>query len=428
MRNRIRFETRSGVTISALNKIDSTAISAFSCLIDSSMCEEIITCTNQYSDFLNKSYKLNRRDLINFIGVLYSRGLYAGGIPVKNLWSREHGHPSIKSLMSKPKFEIIMQLLRFDNRETREFRLLTDKFALIRSIWDQFVNNCMSSYYPGQYLTIDEQLLPSKTRSPKGLIQFMPNKPDKFGVKIWMICDLESKYVLNLRPYLGACLQEHDSQGSDLLGENIVKRLSEFCYFKGHNITCDNYFTTYNLAMHLFEKKTTLIGTIKKNKRELHSSVKINKPVGTTDFFDNEKGVLFTIFQCKKKKNVTLISTLHEKAEVTDHKSKENKRKPSTIHTYNYTKCGVDSVDQMTRVYSVKYPTRRWPLQIFYNMLNLTSINAWILFKKVNNTKISRRDFLTKLVDEIISLNENNLDFDNKVRREIRKPNYVFKR
>ena len=104
MRNRIRFETRSGVTISALNKIDSTAISAFSCLIDSSMCEEIITCTNQYSDFLKKSYKLNRRDLINFIGVLYSRGLYAGGIHVKNLWSREHGHPSIKSLMSKHKF------------------------------------------------------------------------------------------------------------------------------------------------------------------------------------------------------------------------------------------------------------------------------------------------------------------------------------
>jgi len=48
---------------------------------------------------------------------------------------------------------------------------------------------------------VDEQLLPTKTRCP--FIQFMPNKPDKFGIKFWNLVDLKSKYLLNSYPYLG---------------------------------------------------------------------------------------------------------------------------------------------------------------------------------------------------------------------------------
>lgn len=55
----------------------------------------------------------------------------------------------------------------------------------------------------------------------------------------------------------------------------------------------------------------------------------------------------------------------------------------------------------MARFYSVKAPTRRWPLQIFYNILNLALINSWILYKKINRTRISRRDYIIKLIEEI---------------------------
>ena len=79
------------------------------------------------------------------------------------------------------------------------------------------------------------------------------------------------------------------------------------------------------------------------------------------------------------------------------------KLKPNTILTYNQTKCGVDTVDQMAKHNSVKSPTRRWPIQVWYNILNLSGINSWILYKNVNrNTKKSRREFLLELVEEII--------------------------
>ena len=64
----------------------------------------------------------------------------------------------------------------------------------------------------------------------------------------------------------------------------------------------------------------------------------------------------------------------------------------------------MDSVDQMTRNFSVQAPTRRWPIQVWSNMINIAIINAWVLFKIVNKSKINRRKFIINLIEEIIDL------------------------
>ncbi|GFV56779.1 DDE_Tnp_1_7 domain-containing protein [Trichonephila clavipes] len=56
-------------------------------------------------------------------------------------------------------------------------------------------------YARGPYIAIDEQLFPSKARCRS--TQYMPSKPDKFGTKFWLAADVDSKYVLNVFPYLG---------------------------------------------------------------------------------------------------------------------------------------------------------------------------------------------------------------------------------
>ena len=33
--------------------------------------------------------------------------------------------------------------------------------------------------------------------------QYMPNKLDTFSIKFWILADLETKYCLNIIPYLG---------------------------------------------------------------------------------------------------------------------------------------------------------------------------------------------------------------------------------
>ena len=48
-------------------------------------------------------------------------------------------------------------------------------------------------------------------------------------------------------------------------------------------------------------------------------------------------------------------------------------------------------VDQMARVYIINAASRRWPVQYFYNVLDLAAINAHILYKLVIGSKISRQ-------------------------------------
>lgn len=52
-------------------------------------------------------------------------------------------------------------------------------------------------------------------------------------------------------------------------GEYVVKKLTEPYYNKGHNVTTDQFFTSLKLAKFLLSKKTTIVGTINKAKREI---------------------------------------------------------------------------------------------------------------------------------------------------------------
>ncbi len=83
--------------------------------------------------------------------------------------------------MSRQKSQNIMGYLRFDDKNTRAARLVTDRFAMISEIFDKFVKNSIASYTSGENITVDEQLFPTKTRCH--FTQNMADKPDKSGIK-----------------------------------------------------------------------------------------------------------------------------------------------------------------------------------------------------------------------------------------------------
>ena len=70
-----------------------------------------------------------------------------------------------------------------------------------------------------------------------------------------------------------------------------------------------------------------------------------------------------------------LLSTVHKNVTI----SEEGKKLPESVKYYNETKYGVDVIDQMARIYSTKVSFRRWPLQMFYDVLDLAGINACTL-------------------------------------------------
>ena len=148
----------------------------------------------------------------------------------------------------------IMRFLRFDLRSTSSVRLQTDRFAPISDIWNRFVDNSISCYKPRENITIDEQLFP--TKSCCRFIQYMSNKSNKFGLKLWFAVDVESKYILNAISYLG---KDKSRPSTQRLSNKFVMTLAKPFMGKGRNVIIDNFFTSLLLAKELKKKKTAFL-------------------------------------------------------------------------------------------------------------------------------------------------------------------------
>lgn len=78
--------------------------------------------------------------------------------------------------------------------------------------------------------------------------------------------------------------------------------------------------------------------------------------------------------------------------------------KPEMIMNYNMTKGGVDTVDKMCETYNVARGTNRWPMVIFYSLMNVAGINSYIIYMQNNpDKKINRRIFLQSLSYDLVS-------------------------
>lgn len=381
-------KAKSGVT--AYTRLVTSPIEAFRCLIDEGLLRHIKNCTVEFARLSDETWEMSDSELDAFIGLLYLRGVMnAKSFPLNLLWSKKYGCESFRKAMSRNRFREVKKNIRFDLRSTRQERLTDDKFGLMSWVLTRFVENSQKSYIPEESLTIDEQLFPTKARCR--FTQYMPNKPDKFGIKFWILADLNTKYCLNMKPYLGK-----DEQRTENLATHVVMTLMEPYFGKGYNITTDNFFTNRYLARKLLDKRTSIVGTVRLNRKEIPAVV---QPLALHDSkFYSSDSVSLVRYQAKSKKVVVVLSTMHAGAV----SQPDGKRKPESVLYYNQNKCGVDMLDSMCRQMSTKAGCRRWPLAVFYNILDMAGVNAWIIFKKATGSRISRRKFLHKLSEELI--------------------------
>lgn len=49
---------------------------------------------------------------------------------------------------------------------------------------------------------------------------------------------------------------------------------------------------------------------------------------------------------------------------------------------YNHSKGGVDEIDKKYAIYSCSRKTRRWPQAIFYRLLDIAGVNAFVLYSQ----------------------------------------------
>lgn len=335
--------------------------------------DEIVCCTNLYITQKVDRYtrmrdvkETTREEYLALLGILFLIGTKKGShTNVRELWATDgSGMPILRAAMSYKRFLFLLSYTRFDDPKTRIERRKQDKLAAIRSIFDKFVENFKKTYSCTEDVTIDEMLHSFSGRC--SWIQYIPSKPAKYGIKFFAMCDANTYFTNNIEVYVGK--QPNGPYEASNSPRDIVDRLTAPIYGSWRTLTTDNWYTSIPLAKSMFEKKITLLGTLRKNKREIPPCFQPNKskPTGKTQFGYRPDMTLLS-YTTKPNKSVILLSTTHDFGDI-DVETK----KPQMILDYNHTKCGVDVVDQLCATYSVARVTNRWPMVIFYSMVNIS--------------------------------------------------------
>ena len=165
----------------------------------------------------------------------------------------------------------------------------------------------------------------------------------------------------------------------------MVVNLCKHIKGKGYNITCDN------IAEKLARDKLSIVETIRKNRRELckkMTELEIKTTYSSNFYWHDPTNFLFVKYQAKEKKSVCLLSSMHDSADVD---TSNEKKKPEMILFYNANKVGVACFDQMARLYITRSASRKWPVAVWGNILDIAAINSYVLYKKVTSNRITRR-------------------------------------
>ncbi|XP_067288817.1 piggyBac transposable element-derived protein 4-like [Pseudorasbora parva] len=285
-----------------------------------------------------KAWKdLDWTDIQAYFGLLILAGVYRSHHEALcSLWNGVSGRAIFCATMPLNTFRIMSRVVCFYRKVTGSVRQKKDKLAPVRDIWEKWVERLPLLYNPGPNATVDECLVPFRGRCP--FKQYMPSKPSKYGIKIWAACDSRSSYAWNMLIYTGKAA---DSKPEKNQGMRVVLDMTSG--LQGHNITCDNFFTSYALGEELLQRKMTMIGTVRSNKPELPPALlSLKNRARFSSMFAFTDTHTLVSYCPRKKKNVLLMSTFHRDAAI----SSKDHKKPEIILDYNQTKGGVDNLDK----------------------------------------------------------------------------------
>ena len=121
-------------------------------------------------------------------------------------------------------------------------------------------------YIPGKNQMVDEAMIGFKGKL--SYVQYLPTKPIKCGIKMWMRFDSELAYLHEFDVYLG-----HEQNSIHGLAYDVVMKLCQHIAGKNHHLYCDNYFTSILLFTDLLNMKIYTSETIRHKKWGLPGEV-----------------------------------------------------------------------------------------------------------------------------------------------------------
>ncbi|GBN58679.1 PiggyBac transposable element-derived protein 4 [Araneus ventricosus] len=406
--------------------VGSEAGDYFKMLFTNDMCEKIRENTNKYAEFV-KSATIDKwepigikkwrwkpiediEELFNFIAIILIMGI--AKLPrIKDYWSSNPmlGNDKVKRTMARDRFVDIYRFFHISDREN-EVSPNDPSFYMMRKL-DPFMSclrsNFQMHFEPYPHLSVDEAMVKYKGRL--GIVQYMPNKPVKRGIKVWALCTSFFGYVYNFEPYCGK--KDKLPRNDNGLGYSVVTFLTKNLS-KGHHIYIDRFYTSVVLMKDLLKSGIYASGTVNTNRKYLPTNIKNVKLAdnGSSKCFQCIEEPNLTCTVWKDKKEIFLLSN-GAKNEITTVKRRIGGNVsyvtcPKVIADYNKYMGGVDLADQYRKYYDISRKSRKWWIYMFWYLLDTTVNNAYIIYSTTNfpSEKKSKTplDFRMSLIEAIL--------------------------
>ena len=207
--------------------VPDTVREVFMEIFNHEIVDYIVKETNHYARSVmgevryEKWKTVKREDLYAYFGIMVMMGLV--DLPcLQDYWKRDPLFycPSIAERKARDRFLDIHKYLHFVDNDTlvRPGEPHYDRLCKVRPILEMIEERFVLTYQPHQECAIDEAMVPYKGRS--SLKRYMPKKPVRHGLKVWMRSDSTSGFISQYQVYVG---KEVSSETG--LGARVIKDL-----------------------------------------------------------------------------------------------------------------------------------------------------------------------------------------------------------
>ena len=118
---------------------------------------------------------------------------------------------------------LLLYYTQFEDQQTAPKRLEKDTFAPIKKLWGNVID------VEKDFFLVTKLQSMNSFFSKCSFLQYMPQKPAKFAIKFWLLCDIMTSYVLRAQ-----CNKEDRSVDASM-AEHVVLDLMNPCYKTGQN-------------------------------------------------------------------------------------------------------------------------------------------------------------------------------------------------
>lgn len=210
-------------------------IQYFKLFFTNELVNEIIKETNNYAENVLKNKEISSNSIWQtwrvveedefwaFIGVIVNMGT----IPLTNMqeyWSVKDNSriPFFSKIFTRKRFNQIFWMLHLKtpNPAKNDIRTRIQR----ASNFLEYINSRFSDYFiPGENICVDESVV--KFKGKISFITYNPNKPTKWGIRIYVLADSETGYVYSILPYYGSITSENLPRPDLLVSTRITLHL-----------------------------------------------------------------------------------------------------------------------------------------------------------------------------------------------------------